>query len=165
MSQPLPMLTDDEVVDGRPGDDEAGFGALETGRGPLPLKAMNVRGRIDGLLARVEVAQTFVNTLDEPLEATYIFPLPDRAAVTGFRMEVAGRVVHQVVQPVELPEGWAGLGLMASSLRDGSRTMPGALGGMGAMSASSVPFTRPCDPVHPPMRCVRPHRFLHVRIF
>ena len=95
MGDPLPILTDDQVSRGRPAGaiEEAGFGALETGRGPLPLKAMEVRGRIDGLLSRTEVAQTFVNALDEPLEATYIFPLPDRAAVTGFRMEVAGRVV------------------------------------------------------------------------
>src|SRR5204862_592298 len=40
------------------------------------------------------VRQTFVNTHAEPLEATYIFPLPDRAAVTSFRLEVAGRVVE-----------------------------------------------------------------------
>src|SRR5262249_33264834 len=29
---------------------------------------------------------------------TYIFPLPDRAAVTRFRMEVAGRVIEGVLQ-------------------------------------------------------------------
>src|SRR5262249_27768151 len=34
----------------------------------------------------------------EPIEATYIFPLPDRAAVTHFRMEVAGRVVEGVLK-------------------------------------------------------------------
>ena len=44
------------------------------------------------------VRQTFVNATDEPLEATYIFPLPDRAAVTDFRMEVAGRVVEGVLK-------------------------------------------------------------------
>src|SRR5262245_27044624 len=62
-------------------DDEPGFGALSTERGPLPLKALDVLARIDGLLAEVAVTQTFVNTHAEPLEATYIFPLPDRAAV------------------------------------------------------------------------------------
>src|SRR4029077_9171448 len=40
------------------------------------------------------VEQTFVNTHAEPLEATYVFPLPDRAAVTSFRLEVAGRIVE-----------------------------------------------------------------------
>src|SRR3954449_2703493 len=59
---------------------------------------MDVRGRIDGLLAQVTVRQTFKNVLGEPLEATYIFPLPDRAAVTRFRLEVAGRVVEGELQ-------------------------------------------------------------------
>ena len=36
--------------------------------------------------------------LAEPLEATYIFPLPDRAAVTRFRMEVGGRVIEGVLK-------------------------------------------------------------------
>jgi len=93
MTQPLPPLTDTELRCCPP-DDAAGFGALATTRGHVPLEAMDVHARIDGLLAQVTVSQTFVNTLDEPLEATYIFPLPARAAVTGFRLEVAGRVVE-----------------------------------------------------------------------
>ena len=32
------------------------------------------------------------------MEATYIFPLPDRAAVTKFRLKVAGRVVEGELQ-------------------------------------------------------------------
>ena len=77
-----------------PPSGEAGFGALETSRGCLPLAALYVRGEISGLLARTVVRQTFRNAFDEPLEATYIFPLPDRAAVTRFRLTVAGRVVE-----------------------------------------------------------------------
>jgi Ca-activated chloride channel family protein len=83
------------------GDDsegDIGFGALETARGRLPLAALDVTGRIDGLLSQLTVRQTFVNATTEPLEATYIFPLPDRAAVTRFRMEVAGRVVEGVLK-------------------------------------------------------------------
>ena len=71
-----------------------GFGALETEKGALPLKALDVHTRIDGLLAEMRLTQTFVNAHAEPLEATYIFPLPDRAAVTRFRLEVAGRIVE-----------------------------------------------------------------------
>ena len=56
--------------------------------------ALEVKGRVDGLLAQVTLRQRFVNPFDVPLEATYIFPLPDRAAVNTFRMEVAGRVVE-----------------------------------------------------------------------
>ncbi len=76
------------------GDDEAGFGCLETARGCLPLVSMEVLATINGLLARTRVRQTFRNSLDEPLEATYIFPLPDRAAVTSFRMRVGDRVIE-----------------------------------------------------------------------
>jgi Ca-activated chloride channel family protein len=79
-------------------EDEPGFGSLRTGKGALPLEAMDVRGRIDGLLARVVVRQTFVNAFDEPLEASYIFPMPDRAAVTQFRMTVAGREIEGVLE-------------------------------------------------------------------
>jgi Ca-activated chloride channel homolog len=78
--------------------DDAGFGALETARGHLPMTAMTVEARVIGLVAETELAQTFENTLTEPIEATYIFPLPDRAAVTRFCMEVAGRVIDGVIE-------------------------------------------------------------------
>jgi Ca-activated chloride channel family protein len=77
---------------------EAGFGALTTAKGGLPLAALEVDARLDGLIAGIEVRQTFINSHSEPLEATYIFPLPDRAAVTSFRLEVAGRVVEGELQ-------------------------------------------------------------------
>ncbi len=84
-SRPLPLLDEAtpsySVADGH--EDDAGFGALETARGRLPLAALDVSGRIDGLLSQVTVRQTFVNATDEPLEATYIFPLPDRAGGDG----------------------------------------------------------------------------------
>ncbi|MEO3785564.1 VIT domain-containing protein [Actinocorallia sp. B10E7] len=72
---------------------EAGFGALSTAEGNLPLDTVDVHAAITGLAARVEVAQGFRNPFQTPLEATYVFPLPDRAAVTALRMEADGRVV------------------------------------------------------------------------
>jgi Ca-activated chloride channel family protein len=98
MNTPLPLLADEETMVRVPAPDGDGFGALRTERGCLPLKALDVHARIDGLLVQTTVSQTFVNTLSEPLEATYIFPLPDRAAVTAFRMEVAGRVIDGVLK-------------------------------------------------------------------
>ena len=87
-------LLDEGLLAGAASDEEAGFGALETERGSLPLVALDVRARLAGLTSHVTVRQTFRNALDEPLEATYIFPLPDRAAVTSFRMKVGQRVVE-----------------------------------------------------------------------
>jgi Ca-activated chloride channel family protein len=96
MKRSLPELLDDELprCPALQDDSEAGFGALTTERGCLPLQALDVQARIDGLIARVLLTQTFVNVHAEALEATYIFPLPDRAAVTHFRLEVAGRVIE-----------------------------------------------------------------------
>ena len=73
--------------------DETGFGALTTARGNLPLDELAVRAAVTGLVAGVEVVQGFRNPFDQPLEATYVFPLPDRAAVIGMRMEADGRTV------------------------------------------------------------------------
>ncbi|GLY97797.1 VIT domain-containing protein [Actinoplanes sp. NBRC 103695] len=77
---------------------EAGFGALETGRGNLPLDRLAVRASISGLTARTVVSAEFVNVHDVSLEATYIFPLPDRAAVTGMTMTADGHTVEAELQ-------------------------------------------------------------------
>src|SRR6266511_1637070 len=94
----LPLLPDDQLARLLPAGDEPGVGALTTERGNLPLEAIDVRAAVAGLLARTVLTQTFANSYDEPLQATYVFPLPDRAAVTEFRMEVAGRVVEGVLE-------------------------------------------------------------------
>ena len=94
MTSSLPLLTDDEL--GTAG--EAGVGAIATERGNLPLQAIDVDATLTGLVARVALTQTFGNRFDQPLEASYIFPLPDRAAVTEFRMEVGERVVEGVLK-------------------------------------------------------------------
>ena len=97
MARPIVLMTEEEVANfGR--DEHACFGALRTERGLLPLTAMEVDARVAGVIASIEVAQTYVNTTGVAIEATYIFPLPERAAVHRFRMEVAGRVVEGVVE-------------------------------------------------------------------
>jgi Ca-activated chloride channel family protein len=95
MSSYLPMLTDADLGEGW---GEAGVGTVATGRGNLPLLGIDVDATLTGLVARVALTQTFGNRFDQPLEATYIFPLPDRAAVTEFRMEVGERVVEGVLK-------------------------------------------------------------------
>ncbi len=82
-------------------DARAGFGAIETERGRLPLKSMSLSGHITGLHYRNQLSQTFVNAFQVPLEATYIFPLPDRAAVVSFKMKVADRVIDGILKERE----------------------------------------------------------------
>src|SRR5215472_8553258 len=76
-----------------PVDGESGLGTLVTERGNLPLYAIDAAVALTGLTATTELTQGFRNPFDVPLEATYIFPLPDRAAVTALRMTADDRVV------------------------------------------------------------------------
>ncbi|AGZ42665.1 VIT domain-containing protein [Actinoplanes friuliensis] len=77
---------------------DAGIGALRTERGNLPLDRLDVQASISGLVARTTVTTEFVNAFDTALEATYVFPLPDRAAVTGLTMTADGRSVEAELQ-------------------------------------------------------------------
>ena len=86
----LPTIGPEELRDAV---DDSGLGALRTERGNLPLERIDVQATITGLVARTVLTQDFHNPHDVPLEATYIFPLPDRAAVTGLRMTADGRTV------------------------------------------------------------------------
>ncbi|MBX6390182.1 MAG: VWA domain-containing protein, partial [Frankia sp.] len=78
--------------------EEDGLGCLRTARGNLPLAAIDVAATITGLASTTRLTQGFHNPYDEPLEATYIFPLPPRAAVTALRMEADDRVVDAVLR-------------------------------------------------------------------
>ncbi|GGM75410.1 inter-alpha-trypsin inhibitor domain-containing protein [Lentzea pudingi] len=92
-----PMKTGEADRVGRTTED-AGVGALRTERGNLPLELLDVRASITGLVGRTVVKAGFVNTHDTALEATYVFPLPDRAAVTGMKMTAGDRTVAADLQ-------------------------------------------------------------------
>ncbi|MGC4153819.1 MAG: VIT domain-containing protein [Propionicimonas sp.] len=74
-------------------DPHAGLAALATERGNLPLQAIDAQISITGLVSRTMLTQVFRNPHGVPLEATYIFPLPDRAAVTALTLTADGRTV------------------------------------------------------------------------
>ncbi|MCW5951684.1 MAG: VWA domain-containing protein, partial [Propionibacteriaceae bacterium] len=84
-----PQLIDDTFTP----DPEAGLGVLATERGNLPLRAIDAQVTITGLVSRTELTQAFGNPHTMPLEATYIFPLPDRAAVAAMTLTADGRTV------------------------------------------------------------------------
>ncbi|WP_259402624.1 VIT domain-containing protein [Microbispora sp. H10670] len=94
MTVPITPLRPEECLP----EPHAGLGALETAKGNLPLESVDVTARLTGLVAGVEVVQTFRNPFDVSLEATYVFPLPPRAAVTAFRMEADDRVIDGVLK-------------------------------------------------------------------
>jgi Ca-activated chloride channel homolog len=96
MTAPLPLLTHEDVRHVL--HDDEGFGCLSSTHGVLPLRSLQVRAQLIGTTASTVVEQTFVNNLSVPLEATYIFPLPDRAAVTRFVMVVGSRRIEGNLQ-------------------------------------------------------------------
>jgi Ca-activated chloride channel family protein len=62
-------------------------------RGFCPLRHTAVRAEVTGFLARVNVTQEFENTFADKIEAVYIFPLPQSAAVDSMTLQVGGRTV------------------------------------------------------------------------
>jgi len=60
----------------------------------LPLEHTDVHASVSGTVAEVTVTQRFANPLGSRLEAVYVFPLPDRAAVDDMSIRVGERVIR-----------------------------------------------------------------------
>ncbi|MEG4420031.1 VIT domain-containing protein [Microcoleus sp. LAD1_D5] len=59
----------------------------------FPLKQTEVKAKIAGNISRVEVVQKFENPFPESLEAVYVFPLPDEAAVDDMEIKIGSRTI------------------------------------------------------------------------
>lgn len=77
-----------------PGDTQAGVV-------PVPLKHTEVRAAIAGWVASTHVTQQFFNPYNRTIEATYVFPLPENAAITDFVMTIAGRTIRGMIRERE----------------------------------------------------------------
>src|SRR5262245_33021443 len=62
-------------------------------RAECPLKHTDVKAEVSGSLTRVTVTQEFHNPFQEKIEAVYVFPLPQSAAVDDMTMIVGDRTV------------------------------------------------------------------------
>lgn len=94
----------------RPDDDVPGCGSLVTSvpdaqnephQVPVPLKHTDVKASIMGSLSTVEVTQQFFNPFSGKIEAVYVFPLPQDAAVSDFLMTVGDRVIRGIIRERE----------------------------------------------------------------
>lgn len=98
-------------------DDSPGTGAMlasfandideQTGRAreiPLPLKHTDVQATITGYISSVNVRQQFENPFNEKIEAVYVFPLPEKAAVSEFLMIIGDRRVRGILREKEEAE-------------------------------------------------------------
>ena len=75
-----------------------------TGYVPLPLRHTAVDASVDGHVGTVKVRQQFENPFDTRIEAVYVFPLPERAAVSEFLMVIDDRTIRGIVREKEEAE-------------------------------------------------------------
>ncbi len=64
----------------------------------LPLQHTNVHISVSGFVARATVTQHYTNPFEAPIEAVYVFPLPDQAAVDGMTMHIGDKVIRGVIK-------------------------------------------------------------------
>ncbi|HYP51785.1 MAG TPA: VIT and VWA domain-containing protein, partial [Pyrinomonadaceae bacterium] len=62
--------------------------------GDCPLKHTDVKAEISGFLARVRVRQEFENNFADKIEAVYVFPLSQNAAVDQMTLRVGERTIN-----------------------------------------------------------------------
>ena len=106
-ADPVPVLDGDTpdpgsgtLVANMPSDDDAhGMGQV-----PLPLQHTAVNAAIAGHISSVRVKQQFANPFDTKIEAVYVFPLPENAAVSEFLMVIGERTVRGILREKEEAE-------------------------------------------------------------
>jgi Ca-activated chloride channel family protein len=69
-----------------------------------PIVSNVVELRVTGMIARAEVKQVFENPSDDVVEAVYVFPLPETAAVDALTLEIGERRIVGEVQEREKAE-------------------------------------------------------------
>jgi len=74
------------------------FGLLSLDAEPIPLTGVKVEGDILGRGARVKIPQRFKNKEDKSIEAVYKFPLPEGAAICGFKAHIDDRIINGEIE-------------------------------------------------------------------
>jgi poly [ADP-ribose] polymerase len=76
-------------------------GLLGSGDAEVPLQSVHVRAKLLDLAAQVVVLQAYHNDSTVPIEAKYVFPLDDMAAVCGFEAFINGKHIIGEVKEKE----------------------------------------------------------------
>lgn len=59
----------------------------------FPLRHTDVRTKVSGMSAMYTITQTFENPYDEAIDAVYVFPLGDEAAITSYAIAIGERTI------------------------------------------------------------------------
>jgi len=68
----------------------------------IPLLHTDVQMNISGMISRSHIKQQFKNTSDNWIEAIYVFPLPETAAVDHMRMRIGERIIEADIKEKRL---------------------------------------------------------------
>lgn len=68
---------------------------------PLPLRHTDVRAQVTLHIGAVQVRQQYANPYGEKIEAVYVFPLPENAAVRDFVMQIGDRRIRGIIRERE----------------------------------------------------------------
>jgi Ca-activated chloride channel family protein len=68
---------------------------------PLPLRHTDVKARIALHIGAVTVTQQYHNPYDSKIEAVYVFPLPEDAAIREFVMQIGERRIRGIIRERE----------------------------------------------------------------
>jgi Ca-activated chloride channel family protein len=104
ISGPEPATAGETTAEGpSPNDMQSGSLLLRMANGysTATLLSTEVDMKISGLVARVSVRQEFRNTSADWVEGTYVFPLPDKAAVDRMRLHIGERFIEGEIQEKE----------------------------------------------------------------
>jgi len=80
---------------------EAITGLFQKNGGYIPLEGVEVQGDIVGRGAKVQMRQRFRNMEDNSIEVVYKFPLPESAAICGFKAIVDDRIIEGQIEERE----------------------------------------------------------------
>lgn len=109
----LPYAGDEEIwviqkssaADNAAATDDPGTGTMvsivDSKEVPLPLRHTDVKAQINGYISAVNVRQNFSNPFDTKIEAVYLFPLPEKSAVTEFLMVIGERKIRGILREKE----------------------------------------------------------------
>ena len=74
------------------------LGLVTTRNKPVPLLGVEVKGTLVGRGARMTIRQRFQNIEKKTIEAIYKFPLPESAAIAGFKVWAGDRLIQGTVE-------------------------------------------------------------------
>lgn len=99
-AEPQPATANEPVM----GSGELRARLAEDQEVPVPLEHTEVKASIAAYIATVEVTQQYHNPYNEKIEAVYVFPLPENAAVNEFLMTIGERRIRGIIREREEAE-------------------------------------------------------------